>query len=167
MVSYCTVADVLSVAPSFRTDVSGGSGEGATYQPNTRIITSEEVEYLIAEASVVVRGHLKPRYDTAVIDAYGEGNYPPIVVYLTKLIAAQLMHQRYRSIDTENTMGIIVMLDRSVKQYRRHVVNGMLVDRTGERVPTINDPGLRSGENNDNFVTAGQLKELYESGREY
>ena len=168
MVDYCTVRQVLDVAITFRADVDMSKESGddtVSFLQNSNTIWDGDVEKIITEASEMVRGKLKPRYSIAVIDAYDP--YPPVVVYYTKIYAAILMYERFANQSVERNNLLIGTLQRSIKEYQTIIVNGSLVDASGVAVPTVTNPVLLAGADNEDFTAAGELQELYEDGRVY
>ena len=168
MNQYCTIEDVLSVATVFRQDVMPlESGDEARYNTNTNAISRDEVDYIITEASEMVRGLLQPKYDLTVIDSYAEGEWPPIINYCTKTYSAILMYERFGSVSIERNERLIKSLKRSYNQYREIIANGTIRDRDGVLVPSLVTTEVQQGSTGTDFYATKRLKEVYESGRSY
>ena len=165
--NYCSVDDVLSIATIFRKDVYPESGsDAANFRQNTNTIPIADVEYIIEEASEMVRSALQPRYSSTVIDALSP-DFPPVVVYWTKAFSAILMYRRYASQSIERNNELIKVLEKEIETYQQIVVGGNLRDADGNLVTTQVDPELLAGVDNTEFTADGLLQELYEDGRVY
>ena len=145
MLSYCTVDEILSVAPIFKKDVipASSSVEVTVYNPNTRTITRAEVEDIALEASEMCRNMLQPQYDPIVIDSY-DPLFPPIVNFIAKTIGARLMYERYPSIDPAKVKDYVAQLETSMQSYRLILAGNNLRDALGVLVPATSGGGRRS-----------------------
>lgn len=170
MKSYCTVADVLSVAIRFKDDVWPTDSEPddlASHKQKTKTIARGDVELTIEEASEMVRAMIKPQYDSAVIDSYEAAGYPKVIIFLTKTYSAILMFERYAPQSVEANQKLIESLKRSMTAYEQIIVNGALTDQDGNLVERTYAIEVMLGRDNDNYKAFDELKDTYENGRVY
>ena len=160
---YCDVDDVLSVATAFRQwvepDIASGSAE---YRPNTNTIARSEIEAIIEEVSLQVQSILEPRYDVDVINAYVV--VPPMVKSLTKYKSASILYERYNVVDIETNFQMQKLYEKSIAEYMMNVVNGLLRDADGNKIPSLTYPSIQLGSDSTDFLAEGRLEELYENG---
>jgi len=168
---YCTVADVLSVAIGFVDDVwpeQGSPPAGiVSHRNNTKTIPAEDVEYIISEASELVRARIQPEYDPDIIDGYESEGYPPVVIYMTKTLSTILMLQRYRPQSVTQNKELIQELQTTMDIYDKIIANGALRRQGGDLVPRIRAIEVQLGRDNPEFSAFDNLKDIYEDGRIY
>src|SRR5690348_11640746 len=145
MVNYCTVDEILSVAPIFKKDVVPEQTSATTtkYDPNSQVISRDEIEDIATEASEMVRAMLLPHYDPEVIDSYDPA-FPPVVNFLTKTYGARLMYERYPAIDPSKVGDYLATLDRDMQAYRQIICGQALRDVLGKSVATASGPSISS-----------------------
>lgn len=158
MTKYCTVDDVIELAPTFKKDVLPLVSEGtAVRAQNTNTIPRDKITITIEEASEMVRSLLHPRYDTDVID--GLSPFPPVVVYYTKTYAAMLLYEREPG-SGEYSEKRVGLLQRSLEEYGVIIANGELRDENNVLVPVVWVTSMLPGYQNDEFKANGNLRDL-------
>ena len=166
MKDYCTVLDVLAVARVYLQDVDVTWPYAvSTFREVTNTIAKEEIEVFITEASEMVRGKLRPRYDTDIIDAY-DPDYPPVVIYLTKSYTAKMCLTRFAPASADRDKVLIDKINEYIDEYEQIIISGSLFDGLGVQIVTVVNPTLFSGAANTDFTADGKMKALYEEAGE-
>lgn len=127
--SYCTAQNVRDTAVKYVNQMEGGGGN-----TDLQIITTDQIEAMIADASDFVRSILQPRYLPETIDGY-DPDFPPVVVTATKVYAAILLYQRFGALNEDADAKAVEALQQQLGQCVRTIGNGLLQTDDGTVVP--------------------------------
>lgn len=123
---YCTATDVVDVAVKYK-DVTQG------FVINVQNISTAQIETLIAEASLETIAQFHPFYKLDVIDGYSP-DYPPLIVYTTKIYAAILLYDRFGSANQDIDRAVIDKLYIEYQRCVRNIQGGFVYSVAGDEV---------------------------------
>lgn len=121
---YCTEAEVLKIAPQFGIIV-----ERSQNQANI------DIDFIIDEASDLLRMFLQPRYNIEVINSFFTISGIPGLNILCRAIAAKLLLERYGEAlqITDRTLSMSLRLE--IDKHKRNIDDGALIDGTNTTIP--------------------------------
>lgn len=145
---YCTVAQLIETIQVLQSDINN---EFST-------IPEPALSSIIDEASVRVDSILQPNYNVSVIQAYTP-DFPPSVVYLTRIEACILTLDRFGLISQERNETIVNMVQKEKDFWLKIVAQGLITDIDGNTVAKKSTPAFVTSE-----ILNTKIRDLYPDG---